>query len=69
MTCDKCGKHPAYENHEGDIFCDFHRDEHELWYLKQEYRTLKIWIDSTWGARLKKLTNEIATLENRLGKY
>lgn len=37
LTCDRCGKEPADEDYEGNIFCIYHRAKYKLPGFLQDY--------------------------------
>ena len=66
LSCDKCGKTPANEDYEGNVFCEYHRAEHRLANLRRDYEEKRKWVERCWLSELAKMQREIANLERFL---
>lgn len=62
LTCDKCGS-SGEEDCEGNIFCEYHRAEHELQNLRREYKAKCAWVKNCWLSKLAEMRKEIFRLE------
>lgn len=67
--CDKCGALNSTEDYDGNILCEYHRAEHDLYSLRRKYKEKSEWIEKVHLAPLGEMSDKIQTLELYLTEH